>query len=139
VVRLFDSTFVLGSVLVLLALGIAVAAAMRADLPLVGTGVGALIAVAVIGMAGCAVGGISQAPAAGWTNPAVVAGIVLGVVALVVTAAGVFGWSGVLQPVAQLIPGQGESVAPARGAIVALGAVIALKWLIATVMAARAS
>jgi hypothetical protein len=139
VVRLFDSTFVLGSVLVLLALGIAVAAAMRADLPLVGTGVGALIAVAVIGMAGCAVGGISQAPAAGWTNPAVVAGIVLGVVALVVTAAGVFGWSGVLQPVAQLIPGQAESVAPARPAIVALGAVIALKWLIATVMAARAS
>ncbi len=138
VVRLFDSTFVLGTVLVLLALGIAIAAALRADLPVVGTGVGALIAVAVIGMAGCAVGGISQAPAVGWATPPIVVGIVLGTVALVVTAAGVFGWNGVLQPVAQLVAGPSETVAPARAAIVALGALIAVKWVIATVMAARA-
>jgi hypothetical protein len=138
VVRMFDSTFVLGTVLVVLALGIAVAAEMRADLPLVGTGTGALIAVAVIGMAGCAVGGISQAPAAGWTSPAILAGIVLGVAALVVVAAGVFGWTGVLQPITQLLPGQPGTTAPARAATVALGGLIGMKWLIATAMAALA-
>jgi hypothetical protein len=137
-VRLFDSTFVLGTVLVVIALGIAVAAAMRADLPLVGTGVGGLIAVAVIGMAGCAVAGISQAPAAGWTSPAIVAGSVLGIVALVVVAAGVFGWTGVLQPITQLLPSQPDTLAPARAATVALGGLIGVKWFIAATMAAFA-
>ena len=137
-VRLFDTTFMLGTFLVVLALGIAVAAIARNDLPLVGTGVGALIAVAVIGMAGCAIGGISQAPAAGWTTPGIVLGVVLGVVALVVVAAGVFGWTAVLQPVAQLVPGDASTWSPARTAIVALAALIAVKWLVATVMAAVA-
>ncbi len=137
-VRLFDATFMLGTVLVLVALGLAVAAVARDDLPLIGTGVGALIAVAVIGMAGCAVGGISQAPVAGWTSPTIILGVVLGVLALVVVAAGVFGWTGVLRPVAQLVPGQSGAFAPARVAIVALSALIAVKWLIATAMAAVA-
>ena len=66
-VKLFDATFMLGTVLVVLAVGIAVAAITREDLPLVGTGVGALIAVAVVGMVACAVAGVSQAPIAGWT------------------------------------------------------------------------
>ncbi len=137
-VRLFDATFMFGTVIVVVALGIAVAAVTRDDLPLVGTGVGALIAVAVIGMAGCAVGGISQAPVAGWTSPTIILGVVLGVVALVVVAAGMFGWTGVLQPVAQLVPGDAGMQTPARAAIVALGALIAVKWLIATAMAAFA-
>ncbi len=137
-VRLFDSTFVLGTILVVIALAIAVAAASRANLPLVGTGVGALIAVAVFGMAGCAVAGFSQAPAAGWTSPAIVAGIVLGIVALVVVAAGVFGWTSVLQPITELLPSQPDALAPARAATVALGVLIGAKWLIATTMAALA-
>jgi hypothetical protein len=107
-------------------------------LPLVGTGVGALIAVTVIGMAGCAVGGISQAPAAGWTSPAIVAGIALGIVALVVVAAGVFGWTSVLQPIAQHLPTQPEGLTSARAATVTLGGLIGVKWLIATTMAAVA-
>ena len=138
-VRLFDTTFMLGTVLALVALGVAVAAVTRDDVPLVGTGVGALIAVAVIGMAGCAVGGISQAPVAGWTSPTILLGSVLGVVALVVVAAGVFGWTGILEPVAQLVPGQDGTFAPARVAIVALGALIAVKWVIATAMAVVAN
>ena len=64
-VKLFDTTFFAGSFLVLAALAVAFLALTRSELPLVGTGVGALIAVAVIGMAGCAVGGISQAATAG--------------------------------------------------------------------------
>jgi hypothetical protein len=89
-------------------------------------------------MAGCAVAGISQAPGAGWTSPAIVAGVVLGIVALVVAAAGVFGWTGVLQPITQLLPSQPDALTPARGATVALGGIIGVKWFIATTMAAFA-
>lgn len=73
-----------------------------------------------------------------WTSPTIILGIVLGVGALVVVGAGLFGWTGVLQPVAQLVPGQASTLTPARTAIVVLGALIAVKWLIATGMAAVA-
>jgi hypothetical protein len=137
-VRLFDATYLLGTLLVLIALAVAFAAVTRDDLPLVGTGVGALLAVAVIGMAGCAVGGISQAPSVGWTTPTIVVGVVLGAIALLVVAAGVFGWAGVLEPIARFVPGQSVALTAARSATFALGVLIALKWVIATGMAAVA-
>jgi hypothetical protein len=137
-VKLFDSNFLLGSVLVLAALGVAAVALTRDDLPIIGTGVGALLVVAVIGMAGCAVAGISQAPALGWTAPTILLGTTLGIVALLIIAAGVFGWSGVLQPIAQLVPGQATTPAPATTAIFALAVLIGVKWLIGIGMAATA-
>ena len=123
--RLLDTTFTLGTVLVLAAVGIAVAAVTRDDLPLVGTGVAALVAVALFGMAGCAVAGISQAPVAGWTSPTMLLGVVLGLVALVVVAAGVFGWTDVLEPVVSLVGINATTVTPARTATAVLGTLIA--------------
>jgi hypothetical protein len=134
-VKLFDSNFLVGSVLVLAALCVAALALTRDDLPIIGTGVGALLVVAVIGMAGCAVAGISQAPALGWTAPTILLGSALGIVALLIIAAGVFGWSGVLQPIAQLVPGQVTTPAPATSAIFALAVLIGIKWLIGIGMA----
>jgi hypothetical protein len=134
-VRLFDSTFLLGSVLVLIALALAVAALMKIDLPVVGAGTGALLAVAVVGMAGCAVGGISQAPTLGWTAPTVLLGTVLGIAALVVIGAGVFGWAPVLEPIARLVPSQLAPLSTAQVATLGLAALIATKWLIAVGMA----
>jgi hypothetical protein len=136
VVRLFDGTFVAGTVLVILAVALAGAALVRDDLPVVGSGVGALLAVAVLGMAACAVAGISQAPALGWTAPGIVLGIVVGVVALVVVGAGVFGWSAILQPVAGLVPGRTTAPADVRVAIFALAGLIGLKWIVGVAMAA---
>jgi hypothetical protein len=107
-------------------------------LPLVGTGVGALLAVAVIGMAGCAIGGISQAPVLGWTAPTIVLGIVLGGLALLIIAAGVFGWTGLLAPIAGFVPSQPASVSAVRTAIFALAVLIAVKWVIAIGMATTA-
>jgi hypothetical protein len=133
-VRLFDSTFLLGSVLVLIALALAVAALMKIDLPVVGAGTGALLAVAVVGMAGCAVGGISQAPTLGWTAPTVLLGTVLGIAALVVIGAGVFGWAPVLEPIARLVPSQLAPLSTAQVATLGLAALIATKWLIAVGM-----
>jgi hypothetical protein len=134
-VRLFDSTFILGSVLVVVALAIALAAVMKVDLPVIGTGTGALLAVAVIGMAGCAVGGISQAPTLGWTAPTVIFGTVLGVAALLVIGAGLFGWTPVLEPIARFVPAQFGPATGAQTAIFALAALIGVKWIVAIGMA----
>ena len=134
-VKLFDGTFMLGSILVIAALAIALAALLKVDLPLVGFGTGALLAVAVVGMAGCAVGGISQAPALGWTAPTVIFGTVLGVVALLVIAAGTFGWTPVLEPIARFVPAKLAPLTNAQLAIFALAALIAVKWVVAIGMA----
>ena len=136
-VKLFDSTFVLGSALVIASLVVAALALTRDDVPVLGTGALALVAVAVIGMAGCAVGGISQAPTIGWTAPTIIFGTVLGVAALLVIAAGLLGWTTVLDPIARFVPGQAAAlVTPARTAIFALAVLIGVKWLVAIGMAA---
>jgi len=136
--RLGDSTFLLGSLLVLAALAVAAAAIMKVDLPVIGAGAGALIAVAVIGMAGCAVAGISQAPTVGWTAPTIIFGTVLGVAALLIIGAGIFGWTPVLEPIGKLVPGQIAPLSPAQTAIFALAALIAVKWVVAIGMAVTA-
>jgi|RhiMetdeSRZDD1v2_1073273.scaffolds.fasta_scaffold148800_1 hypothetical protein len=137
-VKLFDTTFLTGSALVLLALAVAFLAITRDQLPIVGTGVGALLAVAVIGMAGCAVGGISQAPALGWTAPTIVFGTVLGLVAILIVAAGVFGWTPVLEPIARFVPAQAGAATPVTTAIFALAVLIGVKWVVAIGMAVAA-
>ena len=138
-VKLFDARVFLGTLLVVGALVIAYAALTRDSLPIVGIGRGALLAVAVVGMAGCAVAGISQAPVLGWTDPMIILGSVLGVIALVIIGAGLFDWQPVLQPVAGLVPSHtGEASQTVRAAIFALGAMVALKWAIAVAMAAFA-
>jgi len=137
-VKLFDTTFLTGSALVLLALAVAFLAITRDQLPIVGTGVGALLAVAVIGMAGCAVGGISQAPALGWTAPTIVFGTVLGLVAILIVAAGVFGWAPVLEPIARFVPAQATAATPVTTAIFALAVLIGVKWVVAIGMAVAA-
>jgi len=137
-VKLFDTTFLTGSALVLLALGVAFLAITRDQLPIIGTGVGALLAVAAIGMAGCAVGGISQAPALGWTAPTIVFGTVLGLVAILIIVAGVFGLTPVLEPIALFVPGQATVATPVTTAIFALAVLIAVKWVVAIGMAVAA-
>jgi hypothetical protein len=138
-VKLFDTTFFLGTIMVIVALVIAYAALTRDSLPVIGVGRGALLAVAIVGMAGCAVAGISQAPAIGWTDPVIILGSALGVVTLVVIGAGLFGWHGVLQPIAGFVPARTGAVdQTVRVAIVALSAMVGLKWAIAVAMAAFA-
>jgi hypothetical protein len=127
----FDVSFLTGVALVVLALGVAWGAIANPDLPIVGSGRGALLAVAVLGLAGCSVGGLSQAPVLGWSHPYIVLGSILGVVALVVIVSGLFEWDLVLRPVAQLVPGSfAADVSAVQLSIVALAGVIVLKALI---------
>jgi hypothetical protein len=133
----FDASFFIGTLVVVVAVIVAVAAVTTKSLPLIGSGRGALIAVAVIGMTGCAIAGISQAPILGWTHPVIILGALLGVVALAVIAAGLLGWDALLRPVAGFVPGTAE-IAPTteQVAVAALGALIVLKWAIGVVFAA---
>ena len=135
-VRLFDGTFLMGTLVVLATIALAVAALTADSLPIIGTGRGALLAVAIVGMAACAIGGISQGTAAGWTSPGILTGIVFGVVALIVIGAGLFGWDALLQPVVQLVPGRASlELTTAHAAILVLAVIVTLKWVVAIAMA----
>lgn len=66
----------------------------------------------------------------------IILGSVLGVAAVLVVAAGLLGWDGVLRPVAPFVPGgAGAGTSTIHLATFALAAFIALKWLIATAVA----
>jgi hypothetical protein len=140
VVKLFDATFWSGTALVGGALAVTLAVLTAHELPWIGSGRGALIAVALLGITGCAIGGVSQAPALGWTHPIAIFGAITGVIALLFIAAGVFGWDPIVRPIASIAPGiaavGGEGTV--RLAIAALGGVIAVKWLVAVGLAAAA-
>jgi hypothetical protein len=132
----FDAAFFVGLLFVLSALTLASLAINGRALPIVGAGRGALIAVVMIGMAGCAIAGISQTTTFGWTHPVMILGSVLGVVALAVIAAGILGWDGILRPIATLMPG-GSLVAATTEqlALVAIAGIIALKFAINVIFA----
>jgi hypothetical protein len=134
------ASFVVGVVLVVLAVGVAYGAMIDPHLPVVGSGRGALLTVAVLGMAGCSVGGLSQAPVLGWSHPYIVVGSILGVVALVVIASGLLGSDLVLRPIAQLAPGGfAADLTAVQLAIVTLAGVIVLKALVGAAYALLAT
>lgn len=124
-------SFLLGTVGVVVALWLAWMALTSESVPVVGTARGALIAIAIVGMAACAVGGIGQAPIIGWTHPITIFGIVVGVLALMIAGAGLFGWDGLVRPVAGVVPlGTAIAATTERLAIGLLAALIAVKWLV---------
>lgn len=100
----FDVPFLIGMLLVLASLGVAIVAMGGGALPIIGSGRGELIAVAVVAQTGCAIATISLTTWLGWPNPLMIFGHALGVVALVFLAAGIFDWDGVLRPLASLGP-----------------------------------
>ncbi len=134
-VKYFDASFFAGAALTLVAIAVAYLALTNASLPLVGGARGALIAVTVIGFVACPIAGISQATLVGWTNPAIVLGSLFGVAALAIVGAGLFGWDGVVRPVAQFVPGSlAVDLSTERLAVVALAAVMFLKLALDVVL-----
>src|SRR5512143_3175393 len=128
--------FILGTAGVAVTLWLAWMALTSDSVPVVGTARGALIAIAVVGMAACAVAGIGQAPVIGWTHPMTLFGIVIGVVALVVAGAGLFGWDALVRPAAGVIPiGATVAATTERLAIGLLAVLIAAKWIVGIPMA----
>jgi len=135
--RAFDGSFFVGAGFVLGSLGLAWGALSNPALPVIGSGRGALLAVGLIGLAGCTVGGLPHTPVVDWGHPMIMLGTALGIAALAIILAGLLGWDAVLRPVAQVVPGSlVGSASTEQLAIVALAGVIALKWLIGTVWTA---
>ena len=76
-------TLVLG----VLAAGVVFLVLTGRGVPIVGNGAGALLALGLIGMAMCTLGGIGPTQSAlGWTHPLTIIGSILGVAALLVVA-----------------------------------------------------
>ncbi len=74
-------------VLSLLAVGLVFMLLTGRDVPIVGNGSGALLALGIIGMAMCTLSGIGTVQSTlGWTHPLTIAGSILGVAALLVVA-----------------------------------------------------
>lgn len=133
--KLFDATFLGGTILAVLAVGLAWAAVTRVELPVLGSGAWLLLAIGVVGLASCAVGGIGTVTEFDITQPRILIGTVLGVVAIVIVIAGLLGWTAPFQPLVQLVPGEAASVSAVQLASLALAGLIATKWVIATGLA----
>ena len=124
-------SFLLGTAGVIVVVWLAWTALTSESVPVFGTARNALIGVAVVGMAACAVAGIGQAPIIGWTHPITIFGIVVGVLALVIAGAGLFGWDTVVSPVAGLVPvGTAVAATTERLAIGLLAGLIVIKWVV---------
>jgi hypothetical protein len=127
----FDASFFIGVLFVVASIGVAALALNGRALPIIGGGRGPLIAVTIIGMSGCAIAGISQSTALGWTHPLILIGSALGLVALAVILAGLFGWDSVVRPIAAVAPGASLATATTEDlALIAIAALIALKFAI---------
>lgn len=134
--KYFDLQFFGGTILMLAAVAIAYLALTNASLPVLGGPKGALIGVVVVGMAACAVGGISQATTVGWTNPAIIVGSVVGTAMLLVVAAAFLGWDAQLRPIAQFVPGTlAVDLTTERIAVFALAVLMVAKWAVSVLLA----
>ena len=136
--KVLDVQFILGFGFVVVALVVAAAVMRGSTLPLVGVGRGPLIAIAILGMIGCTAAGVSQATPLGWTHPLIVFGSVTGVIALAVIAAGLFGWDGLVRPIASVIPGGALLAATTEQlAVVIIAGLIVVKFVVNLAFALR--
>jgi len=111
------------------AAAIVLAAANGASAPLVGDGAAALVALWILGSAMCALG-ISAMRERFGIGRANVAGMPLGLLATALVLSGLFGWPLLLGPIVDALGGPG-SASLARAAIVGVGVVMVVKWVIA--------
>jgi hypothetical protein len=112
------------------AAAIVIAAASGSSLPLVGSGRGPLIALWILGSWMCGYGIAAMRDRYG-LGRATLIGLPLGLVNTVLILSALFGWSAVLQPIADALGIAGEPAALDRAAMVAVGVVMTLKWTIA--------
>jgi hypothetical protein len=107
---------------------IVVAAANGRAAPIVGDGAGALVVLLILGVMMCSLGGGAMYARFGVTGPAII-GAPLGVLIVGLFLSGLFGWTLLLDPIVDALGGP-ESVTLVQAAIVAIGAVMILKWAI---------
>jgi hypothetical protein len=112
------------------AAAIVLAAANGTRLPLVGDGVGALIALWILGSVMCALGIAAMRDRFGLGRADLV-GLPLGLLATALLLSGIFGWTLLLQPIADAMTGPAGPVSLERAAIVGVGGLMLVKWGVA--------
>jgi hypothetical protein len=91
----------------------------------------ALWAVFGLGFTMCAIAGIQPTSTSlGWLHPITLIGIALGVLAIVPVLLVLFGWTAPLTSAGQLIGGGLATMSAERIAIVGLGMLILVKWVL---------
>jgi hypothetical protein len=128
----FTGNALAANVLGILAALIVVTLLFNIRLPLLGTDRAAFIALVVVGMTMCALGGIGRAQSTvGWTDPITLLGIGIGSLTLVLVAAVLTGRASFLEPISVLVGGTSSiGSATNRAATLALAGLIAVKWAI---------
>ena len=122
----FDASPIIATVFGIPAVAIVVAALNGSSLPVIGSGVGAVIALWIVASLMCARGIIAMKGRFGLRSFLI--GGPLGIIATALILSGIFGWSLLLQPIANAM---GPAVSLQRAAIVGVGGIMIVKWAIA--------
>lgn len=118
---------IVATIIAIPAVVIVVAAINGASLPVIGAGVGAVVALWILVSLMCARGIVAMRERFGIGRASLV-GAPLGIVALLLLLSGVFSWRLLLQPIADAM---GPDVSLQRAAIVGVGTIMLIKWTIA--------
>jgi hypothetical protein len=123
----FNAGPIVATIVGIPAVVIVVAALNDTSLPIVGSGRGALIGLWILVSVMCGQGIASMMGRFGSVRPFLI-GAPFGILALALILSALFGWTLLLQPIANAM---GPSVSLDRAAIVAVGAIMLVKWSIA--------
>ena len=122
----FDASPVVATLFGIPAVVIVVAALNGSSLPVIGSDVGAVVALWFVASLMCARGIMAMKGRFGLRSFLI--GGPLGILATALVLSGIFGWSLLLQPIADAM---GPGVSLQRAAIVGVGAIMVVKWTIA--------
>lgn len=123
----FNAGSIVATIVGIPAVVIVVAALNDTSLPIVGSGRGALIGLWILVSVMCGQGIASMMGRFGSVRPFLI-GAPFGILALALILSALFGWTLLLQPIANAM---GPSVSLDRAAIVGVGAIMLVKWSIA--------
>ena len=123
----FNAGSIVTTIVGIPAVVIVVAALNDTSLPIVGSGRGALIGLWILVGVMCGQGIASMMGRFGSVRPFLI-GAPFGILALALILSALFGWTLLLQPIANAM---GPSVSLDRAAIVGVGAIMVVKWAIA--------
>jgi enoyl-CoA hydratase/carnithine racemase len=126
----FNVAPIVATIIGIPAAAIVLAALSDASLPIVGSGRGALIGLWVLVTLMCSRGIVAMRDRFGLVRSNLV-GLPLGLLAAALIFSAFFGWTPLLQPIANAMAGSGQPVSLDRAAIMGVGAIMMVKLAIA--------
>jgi hypothetical protein len=125
----FEARPIVATVFGILAAAIVVAAANGSSLPVLGAERGLLLGLWLVGSIMCGLGMAAMRDRYGPFG--FLFGAPFGIVAFALILAALFGWAAPLTPIADSMRGSGPAVSLDRAAVVGVGALMLVKWILA--------